>query len=221
MKPYRAVLFDMDGTLIDSFRFHAQVIYSCLRGYGYAVELRQVEKNIGNTITCVLDGCGVPRGEQQTIIDGLDDFYLTSAGTGDIQFIPGVACLLAELKKNGVQTGILSNSKQALVDAIVSRNGASGLVDHVFGATSDTIDKEQRCRLAFHKMGLSARDVLYVGDTVHDVRLARNAGMDICILRSPIGWELDYERLISSSRPDFVCDSIDGLNGVTTLLFNQ
>ena len=221
MKPYRAVLFDMDGTLIDSFRFHAQVICDCLRHHGYPVELLQVEQNIGNTITCVLDGCGVPCAEQQSIIDGLDERYLAFIGTSDISFVPGAAALFTELKRNCIQTGILSNSKQVLVEAIVKMNGSVDLIDHVYGATGDSIDKEERCDQAFLNMGVHARDVLYIGDTVHDVRLARKTGMDICILRSHIGWEPDYDRLISSARPEYVCDDIGGVNGVNAILFNK
>lgn len=208
MKPYRAVLFDMDGTLIDSFRFHAQVICDCLCGYGYDVDVREVESRIGNTMACVLDGCNVPRQEQPSIINGIDKYYLTSPGLAEIRFAAGTIQVLKEMKDNGVKTGILSNSKQVLVEAIVWQNHAERLFGNLFGATSDSINKEERCRQAISAMGVSGQDILYVGDTINDVRLARNFGFDSCIIRNKIGWEPDYDSMISEMNPEYVIHEI-------------
>ncbi|MEG1524690.1 MAG: HAD-IA family hydrolase [Clostridia bacterium] len=208
MKKYRGVLFDLDGTLVDSFDFHSQIICQYLLRLGYRVDIRQVSMNIGNTMTCVLDGCGVAQKEQPTIVCEIDDFYLHSDQLRHLALVPGARELLAELKRCAVKTGILSNSKQALVEMIVRQNQAEKLFDLIDGATAQALNKETRCALAMRELGLRADQVLYVGDTRHDIRLARSFGMDVCIINGPIGWEEDYGNLIETQHPEYVVKHI-------------
>lgn len=209
-KKYEAVLFDLDGTLVDSFAFHSEATYRFLTSKGFQVSRKQVRRNIGNTIEYVLRGCLVPEIFWNEIIREFDNYYVVHAEAllDQVFFEPGGLEVLNQLKKAKIRTGIVTNSKQALTEEIISRNHAGALFDIVSGAEEDSLNKESRCQKVLTDLGVSADRTLYVGDTGYDVRLARKCGMDICILSHKIGWEKDYSTFRTAYQPDYMAGSL-------------
>ena len=94
---------------------------------------------------------------------------------------PGIPALLAALHGAGVKLGVVSNKEDALTKSVVSHY-FPGLFDAVAGHTLGTPTKPDPhlvngMRAAF---GLSAQQVLYVGDSGVDIETARNAGLAGC-----------------------------------------
>jgi len=211
MKRYDAVLFDLDGTLVDSFAFHSKVIQGFLKTRGYCPPLEQIEKNIGNTIKSVLDGCGVPAAAQQPLIQGLDEYYINSAKDliGGIHLEKGARELLQRMKEQNIKAGVLTNSKHVLAEMIIRKNGVQQFFVVVDGATDRSLDKQTRCPKILVKLSVAANRCLYVGDTRYDMELARECGMDVCIIRSRIGWEADYDAFIRTHAPEYVATGFE------------
>lgn len=209
-KKYEAVLFDLDGTLVDSFAFHSEVTYRFLTNQGFQVDREQVKRNIGNTIEHVLNGCHIPRECQPGIIREFDAYYVTHAADllERVVFEPSGLKLVKRLKNAGIKTGIVTNSKQALVEEIIRRNHAEALFDIASGAETDSINKESRCKDVLTALRAAADRTLYVGDTKYDVRLAGKCGMDVCILCHEFGWEKDYAALREMYHPEYMADSL-------------
>ena len=216
---YEAILFDWDGTLVDSFAFHSTVTHRFLLSRGFSVTIEQVEKHIGNTMDCVLDGCGVPKEMQPEVVNAFDHYYINDAG-GLLRATvidESVAPLLYGLRRAGRKTGVVTNSKHALVKELIRLNRMEACFDAVSGANADSLNKEIRCADVIRGLGASPARTLYVGDTRYDIMLAKKCGMDSCIVRHEIGWESDYAALEEEFRPTFVVDTLGGVEAVALL----
>lgn len=208
-RPYNAVLFDLDGTLLDSFQFHSEVTYRYLISKGYNPTKQQVSSHIGNTLECVLSGCDVPSLEQASLVQQFDAFYIHQSEDllQKLKLEPQAVLLVRALKEAGIKTGIVTNSKHALVEEILRQNGLLPYFDILSGATEHSLNKESRCHDVLRELCVLPEKTLYVGDTRYDIMLARQCGMDVCILDHKIGWESDYEQLAQEFAPDYVVQS--------------
>ena len=68
----QAVIFDMDGTLMDSKVFHQEVFYRFLNEYVKPVTREEVEKGLGATVREIFDSVGVAEEDLQRLFQKLD-----------------------------------------------------------------------------------------------------------------------------------------------------
>ncbi len=203
-KKFDYVLFDLDGTLVDSFRIHAIAIHTCILSYGYHVDMKVVEDNIGVSLEYILDKCQVKEEDIEPIVNSLNDFYDEA-----ISLYPNLLTLredtlqaILEINKAGIKAGVITNSKEWLLKKIVEMNNINHQFDILSGASNDLRDKRERCRDLLGTMCLE--NSLYVGDTLNDIRFAKEFNMHSCIIAHEIGWEPDYDLLIGDYNPEYV-----------------
>ena len=95
---------------------------------------------------------------------------------------PGAEELLLALKHAGVRTAIVSTKPGSTIRRIFEHQGRKDLLDLVVGGDEVTQAKPhpQGLRLALERLGLSAEQVLFCGDTVIDAATAQAGGCDFC-----------------------------------------
>ncbi|MFR5630434.1 MAG: HAD family hydrolase, partial [Ruthenibacterium lactatiformans] len=178
---YRAVIFDLDGTLLNTIGDLAAAANHTLAEMGFAPHTEEEYK--------YMVGNGIPKLIERFLPPGHRD-KATQAQAARLFFpyydahkedatapYPGIPALLAALHGAGVKLGVVSNKEDALTKSVVSHY-FPGLFDAVAGHTLGTPTKPDPhlvngMRAAF---GLSAQQVLYVGDSGVDIETARNAG---------------------------------------------
>ncbi|MGB7983339.1 MAG: HAD family hydrolase [Candidatus Nanopelagicales bacterium] len=174
MSPLRAVVFDQDGTLIDTF-LPALTAYSS--AVGRTITLAELEPvaHLGaarNLVSALL-------GREATEAED-DRFHeaLAEAVRG-IDPYPGVVELLVALRDAGVRTGVATNSDGRSAAVVL---GAHGLVEHF--DTVVTVDlvtapkpDPASIMLAVSRLGVAPGEVAYVGDAPSDMVAARVAGV--------------------------------------------
>lgn len=203
---YSLIMFDMDGTLIDSRRFHEEALYRFFKKYWKHVPYEAVADGIGATVKSLFNAVGVPESRHEELYTALDLFYKMEAGEliARIQPCDGAQELLRELRNRGVKLALVTNSLQSVVDGALENCGLQSSFDWILGADRHSKDKIERCR----QVQLSARaedeEVLYVGDTEGDMMLANQLGYDACFCMTDIGWYLDEDEIISALQPRFV-----------------
>ena len=87
----------------------------------------------------------------------------------------GITNLLSWLRQNGIRIGIVSNRHESIVNAILKYHGIG--VDVVVGERLNC-DKSIRIKDALSKLGVEARNAVYVGDSPWDNAEAHKAGME-------------------------------------------
>ncbi|MBQ9664150.1 MAG: HAD family hydrolase [Oscillospiraceae bacterium] len=181
---YQAVLFDMDGTVLDTLDDLLDSTNYSLSHFGLPqVSREHIRRNLGNGALYLIRN-SVPQGCSPELQEEILAFYKPwYAAHCRIKTAPyeGILPLMEALRDRGLQLAIVSNKPDTAVQEL-SEACFPGLLELSVGESPavrrkpapDTVLK------AAEQMGLNAADCVYVGDSEVDIQTARNAGMD-CI----------------------------------------
>lgn len=177
----QAIIFDLDGTLLNTLGDLRQAANAALRLRGLPPRsLEEIQRFIGNGVRNLMRRC-LPEGASDAEIDAaLADFKQYYGAHLYDSTVPydGVPELLCALRKRGVKVGVLSNKLDAATQELI-RHYFPGQADVVFGEHSGVPRKPDptSCHMVMEQLGVQPEHVLYVGDSGVDMQTARNAGL--------------------------------------------
>ena len=184
----RAVVFDLDGTLIDSAPDVARSLNIVLTEHGRnTVGLEQVRGFIGDGAAKLLErglaatGGGTAAEVRAATARFLEAYEAEPAGL--TRPYPGVVATLERLLNQGIRLGICTNKAAGATRAVL----AALALDQYFGAViaGDTLPVRKPdpapLRAALDRLGAGAGEAVMVGDNEHDAATAAAAGVP-CIL---------------------------------------
>ena len=169
----KAIIFDLDGTLVDSVDYHAQAWVKAFKEYGYDIPFEKVRQEIGKDSKFLIEDL-LPAEEAQKHKSDLADYhdkYYQDNFLEKVQPFPQVKELFEAIKKDGIKTILASSAKKEMVEHYKKLLDIKDLVD---GATStDDVDKSkpepQIFQSALEKLSdLSTEEVIAVGDSPYD-----------------------------------------------------
>jgi HAD superfamily hydrolase (TIGR01509 family) len=187
----QAVLFDMDGTLVNSNELHASAWAEVLERFGHEITAEKVWPLIGkggDKLLPELTGIEAASEEGQRISEARTKIFIEHYAPR-IKAFPKVRELLQYLEAQGKKI-IIANS--ANKDELLAILQASGLKD-CFPDMTSADDAEQSksnpdiIQAALKKVGASAGNAVMIGDTPYDIEAAQRAGVSIVAFRSG-GW---------------------------------
>ena len=178
---YKAIIFDLDGTLLNTLDDLADSVNFALRACGYPERtLDEVRRFIGN---------GVIKLMERATPDGISDekqtecFLLFRANylehmKDKTRPYDGIVEMLRALKSKGFKTAVVSNKLQSGVEELC-KEFFSSLVDCAFGVEEESERKPSPANVfkAFKQLGITAEEAIYAGDSEVDVKTAANAGL--------------------------------------------
>lgn len=177
----RHLIFDLDGTLVDSCAICVGILQSMLvdRNSAHAIcpdEARSYMSRGGKEMVLALLGPGVIDPDADLV-----EFrrrYAEITTPVDTLF-PGVAASLRRLHGHGLTLSICSNKPQILCDRVLQDTGIADLFSVVQGGRPDLRAKPAPDLLSATLVALnaSAADCIYIGDSELDYAVARDAGM--------------------------------------------
>ena len=187
MGKYHTVLFDMDGTILDTLDDLTDSVNHTLRELGYGERTREevrsylgygsrrlIERSLGTTETKTVD----------------EAFRIYRAWYGEhtqIKTKPydGIVDVMRALRAHDIRVAVASNKPEAMVRKLCDYH-FPGLVDAVVGDVDGRERKPQRDMIdaALAELGASHDGAVYVGDTEVDVQTAQNAHLPVIA----VGW---------------------------------
>jgi HAD superfamily hydrolase (TIGR01509 family) len=192
MRPgVKAVLFDVDGTLVDSNDAHAAAWVKAFSEHGVAVDPTRVRRCIGmggDKLMPEVSGLEENSPKGSAIAKRRGEIFVR-------EFLPTLkpfkdsARLVAAIKDLGLTAVAASSAKQDELQALLKIAGADALMD---AATSSDDAEDSKpdpdiIEAALKRAGASAREAVMIGDTPYDIEAARRAGVDAIGFRSG-GW---------------------------------
>lgn len=209
MPPIRTVLFDLDGTLIDSVRLILDSYHHALQTHG--LPPRSDEE--------WLAGVGTPLNAQfatwQDTAGMLDALIATYREYNQkhhdrmVSVYPGVLDVVKALKADGVATGLVTSKNrsgalrgltlarlESLMDVLVCADEVENPKPH-----PEPVEKAMRL------LGADPETTMYVGDSIHDMRSGRAAGVrTVAVLWGPFG-----RSHLEGAQPDHWAETPDDL----------
>jgi len=218
----RAVLFDLDGTLLDTVADISVALNRALAEQKFAsLPAAQVRVLIGRGVPTLIEralarlGAAGESSDAARLVERFHFHYERIHELGEIQtrVYPGVTAGLAELHALGLGLAVVTNKpKKAAVD-LLTRLGLSQWIDVVVGGDTGTHRKPhpQPLLTACEELEVRPAQALMVGDSLTDVLAARAAGLAVVCV--PYGYN---EGLDPRALP---CDAfVENVGGLPALL---
>ena len=177
---YDSVIFDLDGTLLDTLEDLADSMNYALSAHNMKVRtLDEIRAFVGNGMLNLAKKA-VPEGtDEKTINAVLTTFKAHYADHSQDKTKPydGIIPLLTSLKERGIPTAVVSNKGDYAVQLLMPKYFGD-LIDVAIGELEGVARKPEpdTVHLAMKRMGV--RNPVYVGDSEVDVLTAKNAGID-------------------------------------------
>jgi phosphoglycolate phosphatase len=183
---FRNIIFDLDGTLIDSARLTGAIIDQMLvaRGIEACADralIRRMDAVGGEAMIAAV--LGPYSSDPETEIAEFRALHREIVLPADLPFA-GVTETLARLAAQGIGLAICSNKPQDLCEKILNELGLAHLFAAIVGSTPDRARKPapEAAQLALAGLGSTHSDTLYCGDSMIDVATAHAAELAVALV---------------------------------------
>jgi phosphoglycolate phosphatase len=183
MKKYTAVIFDMDGTLLDTLQDLGDCMNRVLDRGGYPTHPIEAYKYfVGDGMRNLVKRVLPEADREESTIERLQAEMVAEYGThwaDGTDLYPGIGVLLDELVRRKVRRAILSNKPHEFTMVMAERYFSPWRFDPVLGARDGVPSKPDPAAALeiCSRWRLDPGEVLYAGDTNTDMQTARRAGM--------------------------------------------
>ena len=178
----KTVLFDLDGTLLDTEKDFTSILNAQLSNYGLSpVKPLQVRNSVSSGARALIQlGHQIDESHEafSTYLDEFLERYETRLENSECELFPGISDLLAALENAGAPWGIVTNKPSRFTlpllenFPVLQSSGVVICADQLKNSKPDPEGILMACEM----MGCKPAETLYVGDHMKDVEAARAAG---------------------------------------------
>lgn len=211
---YQSIIFDLDGTLLESTADHIEWIYNCCRNalekQGVETDLshRELNKLLGmEGYEPYISSCKKAEVSPETHWDLVTDLRYQKKSemlqNNSLDLYPETKQIIKELHTQGLKIGVVSNAPEKTVEEIISFFELDRYVHFYRGISSYEELKNRKPSPKYIKLAVSElknSPSIYIGNKKQDVIAAKNAGIDSLIINRN-NTELD-------TNPDYLIETI-------------
>lgn len=202
----KAILFDIDGTLLDT----TELLY---QAFEYAIKSQNLKppsrKEMSKVIGVSLENCYLafaPSGDNQLLCKTHNEFQIKNPHLSKL--FPKTTESLKKLKRKGIKLAGITNRWRSTAEVSIKRSNLDQYLEFINyrdGFTNIKPDPEM-LHHAMEKLGVSKDEAIMVGDTAIDIKAAKDAGIkSVGVTYGFLGKD------ISKEEPDFLIDELSEL----------
>lgn len=206
---YKAVIFDLDGTLLDTLKDLANSVNYALREFGYPERtIDEVRRFVGNGVIKLMKRAapdGIDEEAFEKCFNAFRSHYLEHMYDNTKPY-EGIMEMLSILKEKGVKTAVVSNKLHSGVVGLCE-DFFGGQLTSAYGVNTEDERKPQPKNVfkALYDLGVGAEETVYVGDSGVDVQTAKNAGLK-CI---GVTWGFRSEEELLEAGAEYIAHSAE------------
>jgi HAD superfamily hydrolase (TIGR01549 family) len=196
----RTLIFDFDGTLANSFDETLRVANELAPEFGYRpAEPHEIEGLRGASYRSIAAQLGIAWHKIPLIATRVRKEVASKVS--DMATFDGLPQVLLELRRRGLQLGVLTSNDVRNVERFFA---ARGLTCFDFITTSSSLwGKERRLKALLRSRRLGAHEVAYVGDEVRDIEATKPLGVRMIA----VSWGYTSKAFLAQHSPDFIVDT--------------
>ena len=206
-RPVEGVLFDWDGTLINSYHADASAYLAMFKEMGIRWGVKEFEKNYSPNWYHVYRAAGLPRKSWEEA----DRLWRAHYAKHQPKLISGARRVLAQLGDAHLLGLVTSGDRDRVTRQLRKFRLTTLFAAHV--CSGDTPHKKphpEPLRMALRQMKLDPSVCVYVGDAAQDIEMAQRAGVHAIGVLGPF----PTEKRLRAAKPEFLLESIEELPGV-------
>lgn len=185
----RAVLFDLDGTLLDTIADLADAANLMLAELGRPARSQDeihgfVGKGIPNLVRrCMTEGAHATEAEVEVAVAAFRRHYAVVNGARTTIY-PGVVETLQTLRGWDIRLAVVTNKAEAFTLPLLERMGIAAHFDTVISGDTLPVKKPDPAtvHLACERLGVAPAEALMIGDSANDALAAQGAGMPVLLV---------------------------------------
>jgi len=203
------VLFDLDGTLLDSLPLIEATFYHVFEQMSIPWDGGAVMKTVGLPLR---DACRQFGGKRwRELFDSYISYQLTIHDQY-IKVYPGTLETLAEIRPLLKGMGVVTSKRRPMAERGIAVTGLGVYLEHL--VTLEDVEKPkphgEPVLKGLEKFGVSAEQAVFVGDSYYDMESGRNAG----VITVGVSWGMASREELQACDPDFIVDTWPELLGV-------
>jgi HAD superfamily hydrolase (TIGR01549 family) len=204
----RAVIFDFDGTLADSFSSVIAIAYKLTKREQLA-DLNHVQtmRNANVGLIQAVRLLKIPKWQWPWLLQRGRQYMAREIHK--IPLFPGIEEVLARLKRENYEMYIITSNSAANVDRFLTEKGLLPYFKKVYGG-SGLFDKAKILKKVMKEQGLDPSSTVYVGDEVRDIEATKKLNMP-CIA---VAWGYNSEDLLLQHSPMVIARSPKQLENI-------
>lgn len=203
-----SIIFDLDGTLLDTLAGLAETCNTVLTNYGFPVHREENYKHfIGDGLRVLMERI-VPEPAKENHIEECCTLFTELYGQSwkrNCCPYEGILDMLSALNVESIDLAVLSNKPHAFTKKFVEEFFPQGIFSLVYGQR-DGFPKKPDPTVALEiveKLGGKPKTTLFVGDTGVDIQTGKAAGM----LTAGVSWGFRDRQELSDNKADIIVDS--------------
>jgi len=203
----KAVIFDMDGVIIDSEPIHFEVDMQTMEKLGVHISKDELNKYVGTTNEYMLTEL-INKYKIEKSIDEITEYKINltinKIKEAPIDAIDGIRELLVELKNSNIKTAIGSSSTRDLIDAVIEKFKLKAYFDYIVSGdeVKEGKPKPDIYLEASKRLNVNPSECIVIEDSKNGVLAAKSAGMKCVGFKNENSGDQDL------SRADIIVDSI-------------
>lgn len=181
---YRAVLFDLDGTLVDSYKALTEAVNHARTTHGLPeLSSARIRELVGEGVERLLQRAFERTELSQSIVQAFESRY-DDICCAESRVLAEVEVTLHELNELGVAMAVCTNKPTVFSKKILDFLGLSRYFRAIVGPDIAGARKPEARHLAvtLESVACSRQETLFVGDMPLDVHAARNSGIDVAVV---------------------------------------
>lgn len=207
----KAVIFDMDGVIIDSEPIHFEVDMQTMKNFGCSISKEELNKYVGTTneymFTDIKNKYKLNKSAEE-IINYRCELVKRKVMESDLVPIEGIRDLLKNLKDKNIPAAIASSSPRDFIEVVVSK---FGIEDYFSCILSGEEVKNGKPAPDIYietakKLGIAPKECIVIEDSKNGVIAAKEAGMKCIGFKNINSGEQDL------SKADYIVNSIVEIN---------
>jgi len=213
-KRLAGVLFDWDGTLIDSYHADSQAYLAMFREMGLDWGLRELDEHYSPEWYAVYRAAGIP----EAAWDKADRLWRAYYAKHPSKLMPGTRRVLGALGRRYKLGLVTSGDRVRVMKQLREFTLTRQFRARVCGG--DTPEKKPHpapLRMALEQMKLKPEECVYVGDTPEDLQMSRAVGVTAVAVLGPF----PTEKRLRAAKPEYLLDRLEDLPALLKKIYGD